>query len=118
VTVYNAWDVADTIFVEVSNRKRMIRLPHGRVFIFLQHIYNRAPAWADEKVRQNLSDVNDLAFQFLFANNDSRRIRGGKRALVIEMGVFHRMSLLCQIRPISTRRLDEHQCFHSRKIKS
>ncbi|UJR35430.1 hypothetical protein I4U23_028187 [Adineta vaga] len=57
ITVYNAWDVADTIFVE--------------------HIYNKAPAWANDAVRKNLSDVNDLAFHYLFANNDSRRIRGG-----------------------------------------
>ncbi|CAF1541842.1 unnamed protein product [Adineta steineri] len=57
ITVYNAWDVADTIFVE--------------------HIYNKAPAWANDAVRQNLSDVNDHAFHFLFANNDTQRIRGG-----------------------------------------
>ncbi|CAF0875929.1 unnamed protein product [Rotaria sp. Silwood1] len=57
ITVYNAWDIADTIFVE--------------------HIYNKAPAWADEAVRQNLSDINDLAFHFLYENNDTKRIRGG-----------------------------------------
>jgi hypothetical protein len=57
ITLYNAWDVADTIFVE--------------------HIYNKTPACADDAVRQNLSDINDLAFHYLFASNDSQRIRGG-----------------------------------------
>ncbi|CAF0863618.1 unnamed protein product [Rotaria sordida] len=57
MTVYNAWDIADTIFVE--------------------HIYNKAPAWADDAVRQNLSNINDLAFHFLYENNDTKRIRGG-----------------------------------------
>ncbi|CAF1230200.1 unnamed protein product [Rotaria magnacalcarata] len=57
ITVYGAWTVADTIFVE--------------------HIYNKAPAWATDGVRKNLSDINDLAFHFLFENNDTKRIRGG-----------------------------------------
>ncbi|CAF3642053.1 unnamed protein product, partial [Rotaria sp. Silwood2] len=35
------------------------------------------PAWADEHVRKNLSNINDLSFHFLYLNNDSKRIRGG-----------------------------------------
>lgn len=57
ITLFNAWDVADTIYVE--------------------HIYNKTPAWADDAVRQNLSDINDLGFYYLFKSNDSQRIRGG-----------------------------------------
>ncbi|CAF2381501.1 unnamed protein product [Rotaria sp. Silwood2] len=57
ITVYNAWNIADTIFVE--------------------HIYNKAPEWADEAVRKNLSDISDLAFHFLYENKDIKRIRGG-----------------------------------------
>lgn len=62
ITIYNAWDVADTIFVE--------------------NIYNRLPDWAqDPEVRQNLTDINDLAFHFLFANNITQRLRGGPSVL-------------------------------------
>ncbi|CAF3024969.1 unnamed protein product [Rotaria socialis] len=57
ITVYDAWVVADTIFVE--------------------HLYNKAPAWANDGVRKNLSDISDRAFHFLFENNDTKRIRGG-----------------------------------------
>lgn len=57
ITVYDAWDIADTVFVESK--------------------YNRTPTWADEQVQRNLSDINDLAFHYLFGNNDTRRIRGG-----------------------------------------
>jgi hypothetical protein len=57
ITLYNTWDIADTIFIE--------------------HIYNKAPAWADEGVRNNLSDISDLSFHFLYLNNDTKRIRGG-----------------------------------------
>ncbi|CAF3857711.1 unnamed protein product [Rotaria sp. Silwood2] len=57
ISMYNSWGIPDTIFVE--------------------HIYNRTPAWADEHVRKNLSNINDLSFHFLYLNNDSKRIRGG-----------------------------------------
>jgi len=57
VTMYNAWDIADTIFIE--------------------HIYNKAPAWATDDVRKNLSDISDLSFHFLYLSNDTKRIRGG-----------------------------------------
>jgi hypothetical protein len=57
ITLYNSWDIADTIFVE--------------------HIYNKTPAWADDAVQKNLSDISDLSFHFLYANNDTKRIRGG-----------------------------------------
>jgi lysosomal acid phosphatase len=57
ITLYNTWDIADTIFIE--------------------HIYNKAPAWADEGVRNNLSNISDLSFHFLYLNNDTKRIRGG-----------------------------------------
>jgi len=58
ITIYNAWDVADTIYVE--------------------YIYHKLPSWAnDTDVQKNLSDINDLAFHYLYLNNDSQRIRGG-----------------------------------------
>ncbi|CAF1224512.1 unnamed protein product [Rotaria sordida] len=57
ITMFNALDIADTIF--------------------FAHIYNKTPAWADENVRKNLSNIHDLSFHFLYLNNDSKRIRGG-----------------------------------------
>jgi len=47
------------------------------LLIFVEHIYNKTPAWADNEVRKNLSDINELSFHFLYFNDDSKRIRGG-----------------------------------------
>ncbi|CAF4973821.1 unnamed protein product [Rotaria magnacalcarata] len=55
--MYNAWDIADTIYIE--------------------QIYNKTPSWANESVQKTLSDINDASFHFLYLNNDSKRIRGG-----------------------------------------
>ncbi|CAF1417773.1 unnamed protein product [Rotaria sordida] len=57
ISMYNGWDIADTIFVE--------------------HIYNKTPTWADENVRQNLTALSDMSYHFLYLSNDSKRIRGG-----------------------------------------
>ncbi|CAM4759161.1 unnamed protein product [Rotaria magnacalcarata] len=57
ITMYNAWDIADTIYIE--------------------QIYNKTPSWANESVQKTLSDINDASFHFLYLNNDSKRIRGG-----------------------------------------
>ncbi|UJR10474.1 hypothetical protein I4U23_014678 [Adineta vaga] len=57
ITVYNAWDIADTIFVE--------------------HIYNKEPTWATEAVQKNLTAVNELSFHFLYLDDNTKRIRGG-----------------------------------------
>ncbi|CAF1439453.1 unnamed protein product [Adineta ricciae] len=57
ITMYNAWDIADTIFVE--------------------HLYHKEPAWATEEVRNNLTAINQLSFHFLYLDDDTKRIRGG-----------------------------------------
>ncbi|CAF0892168.1 unnamed protein product [Rotaria sp. Silwood1] len=57
MSMYHSWGIADTIFIE--------------------HIYNKTPEWADENVQKNLTIISDLSYHFLYSNNDSKRIRGG-----------------------------------------
>ncbi|UJR10475.1 hypothetical protein I4U23_014679 [Adineta vaga] len=57
ITLYNTWGLPDAIFIE--------------------HIYNKAPAWADEDVRKSLSEISDINFYFAFSNDRIKRLRGG-----------------------------------------
>ncbi|CAF0721315.1 unnamed protein product [Didymodactylos carnosus] len=57
IDLFNAWDVADTIFVET--------------------LYNVTVPWATKAVQANLSEINDYSFQLSFSRPDSKRIRGG-----------------------------------------
>ncbi|CAF4370305.1 unnamed protein product, partial [Adineta steineri] len=57
MTLFNSWGIADTIFIE--------------------HLYNKTPAWADDAVRKNLSDINELSFHYLYSDDDAKRLHGG-----------------------------------------
>ncbi|CAF1055359.1 unnamed protein product [Adineta steineri] len=56
ITLYNTWNIPDTIGA---------------------HIHNKAPAWADDAVRKNLTDINDFLFYYPYSNDDAKRIYGG-----------------------------------------
>ncbi|CAF1245430.1 unnamed protein product [Adineta steineri] len=57
MTLLNSWGIADTIFIE--------------------HLYNKTPAWADDAVRKNLTDINELSFHYLYSDDDAKRLHGG-----------------------------------------
>ncbi len=73
ISLYNNWGIPDAIFIEV---KINISIDLMR-FFSSQHIYNKAPAWANDGVRKNLSDIGDCLSEFGSPNDDTKRIRGG-----------------------------------------
>lgn len=103
ITLYNSWSIADTIYVEV-NYKYFKRSFY--TFCFFQRVYNKTPAWAnDEGVLKNLSDINELSFHFLYANDDTKRIRGGLKVYLKRK----RFNKIYFYRSNNTRYVDEYE---------